>query len=489
MITLGIDLGTQSIKAIVYDFDKKEIVAQASESIDIINGPDGTREQKARWWIDALDKCLDTIPNEIKANISAIAVSGQQHGFVPVSSDGAVLYNVKLWCDTSTLEECKELTRLYGGQEALINDIGNPILPGYTASKILWLKKHHRDIFDKTSYVMLPHDYINYYLTGIVSMERGDASGTGLMDIRKGTWSEKLCSIIDDSLKEKLPRTIKEPGILGSILPSIASRFGLSADVQVATGGGDNMMGAIGTASVSDGCLTLSLGTSGTLFVSSSKPAIDPFGALAAFCSSHGSWLPLLCTMNCTVASESVRKFLDLDVKEFDDIARKAPVGSEGVLLLPFFNGERIPNLPNGKGTFTGLTPENMKKENIARASLEGVSFEFLLGLESFKQSSVECKTISLTGGGANSAIWREIVADMTGCSVRVPKIKESAAFGAAIQAYWLSSGKPLADIVSENVVFDEEKSVEPVMENNKIYKELYKKWCSYVDALTPLFN
>lgn len=489
MIVAGIDVGTQSAKAVVYDAERKNIIASGSMAINLISTEGGVREQKAEWWIDAIKGCFDQIDPAIKKAVSAISVSGQQHGFVPVAENGKVLYNVKLWCDTSTANECSILERSFGGEERLFSECGNRILPGYTASKILWFFNNHKDLYDRMKYVMLPHDYINYYLTGKAIMEMGDASGTGLLNIRTAKWNKELCDAISPSLIDKLPRVIEEPAIIADILPAVASELGLSESCIVVSGGGDNMMSAIGTGAVKDGIVAISLGTSGTLFSSASYPVVDKKGRLAAFCSSHGTWLPLLCTMNCTVASEVFRKQMGLSAKEFDAEAEKAPIGSEGIVLLPFLNGERVPDLPKGEGVLGGISIDNLKNSNIARAVLEGVTFEFLLGLDAFKEHGMSFDKAILTGGGANSPFWRQLVADITGLQVVVPAIKESAAFGAALQAYAVASGISVEDVCALHVLYDESKDVSPDFENTVRYKAVYKKWISYVSNLESLFR
>ncbi len=489
MYVAGIDAGTQSIKVVVYDSERKEIVADASHQLELITGDNGLREQKASWWIDALKACFSSIGKEVAGKIEAISVSGQQHGFVPVGKDGEVLYNVKLWCDTSTAPECRKIEEAYGGREKIASKLGNPILPGYTASKILWLKENHPDIYQKMEYVMLPHDYLNYYLSGRAVMERGDASGTGLMNIFTSSWDEKAAAVISGDLIEKLPEILPEPCIIGTVSEKASAELGLSTSCKVASGGGDNMMSAIGTGAVSDGDVTMSLGTSGTLFASSSKPFYDKKNRLASFASSHGTWLPLLCTMNCTVASELMRAMMELGVKEFDAQAEASVPGAHGLYLLPFFNGERIPDLPNGKGVLAGMTMSNVTKEDIARTTLEGVTYEFLLGLEAFREDGIAVKQITLTGGGSKSPFWRQLAADMTGCPVRVARITEAAAFGSALQALWLCSGKTIEEIAGEHLRYDESKSAEPDAEKHKLYQEHYRTWIGYVDAMTPLFR
>ena len=489
MLVAGIDAGTQSIKVLVYDSIYKKEVAHASCPLDLISRPDGSREQKAQWYIDAVKKCFDDIDGETKTKISAISVSGQQHGFVPVSEDGSVLWNVKLWCDTSTSLECREIEDAFGGRDKVRDEVGNPILPGYTASKILWLKKNHREEYEKMKYVLLPHDYINFFLTGKVVMERGDASGTGLMDIKKGVWHEGICSVISKDLIHKMPPISQDLVPIGIVRKEVAAMLGLNESVVVAPGGGDNMMSAIGTGAVKDGEMTISLGTSGTLFASSSRPLIDEKGRLAAFSSSHGTYLPLLCTMNCTVAEEVLRAEMDLSVEDFVKEAEKAPLGSEGLVFLPFFNGERVPDYPKGEAVLGGMNMTNYKRENIARSALEGVSFEFLLGLDAFKELSFTPSVISLTGGGCKSPFWRQMIADVTGVDTRCPKTSEAAAFGAALQALAVMEKRSVADVVEEHLEYDEEKKAIPNASNHEKYLEAYSKWKKYCDAAAPIFR
>ncbi len=489
MHTLGIDAGTQSIKVVIYDSDEKRITSESSCPLELASRDGGIREQEASWWIEALKKCFSKLDPDEKRKVSSISVSGQQHGFVPVASDGSVLHPVKLWCDTSTAKECAELTKAYGGEQKLIERLGNPILPGYTASKILHLKKNHPDIYGKMAYVLLPHDYINYYLTGVFCMEYGDASGTGLLRMDDRKWDAELCALISPDLVGKLPPLSPSDGFIGTVKKETAAELGLGDGVRVAKGGGDNMMSAIGTAAVEPGSITISLGTSGTVFGSSHAPAHDAKKRLASFSSSHGPYLPLLCTMNCTVSSEIMRHYMGMDVKAFDALAEKAPAGSEGLFMLPFFNGERTPNFPNGKGAIIGFTPDNVKDANIARATLEGVTYSLLLALDAFREAGVTPSHITLTGGGSKSSFWRKLVADMTGLDVRVPVIGEAAAFGAALQALWAESGKDISDIVSGHVAFNDSMGVAADEDTHERYMELYHVWLAYVDALSGMFS
>jgi len=492
----GIDLGTQSCKLIVYDYEKKEIVAQAQAPVDMIAGNDGTREQKAEWYDAALKACFDKIDKAAKSAIAAIGVSGHQHSFVPLDEKGKAVYNVKLWCDTSTASECEELTKLAGGEKKLIARTGLPMRPGYTAPKVQWLKNHKPKAFARLRHVILPHNYINFLLTGLYCAEYGDASGTALFDVRERKWSSAVCRYISPDLEKWLPPLIAADEAAGKVNAKAAALYGIPEGALVAAGGGDNMMSAIGTGTVRDGFLTMSLGTSGTLFGFSKTPVIDPTGNLAAFCSSSGGWLPLLCTMNCTVASEEFRGLFGLDVKAFDAEAAKAPIGADGVVVLPFFNGERTPNLPNGRASVNGVTAGKFKRENLARAALESAIFGMRIGLEGFNTLGFKAKEIRLTGGGSKSAIWQNIAANVMNLPLRIPASAEAAAMGGAIQALWcLSRNSPggkkttIEALTGEHVALEGGVTVKPNKNDAAAYDRAYAEYSRYLGALSPLYK
>jgi len=489
----GIDLGTQSMKVVIYDYEKKEIIEKASCPMDLISEADGTREQTTEWFDKGLEVCFGKLSAENKKTIEAIGVSGQQHGFVPLDKDGKALYNIKLWCDTSTTAECDEITKAAGGDAAVVDALGNLMLTGFTAPKILWLKKNKPEAFAKLTYIMLPHDYLNYKLTGEYVMEYGDSSGTALFDSKNRCWSKKICDIIDAGLLAKLPKLIEAHEVAGKVSAEAAAAYGIPAGIPVSAGGGDNMMGAVGTGTVADGFLTMSMGTSGTLYGYSDKPIADPANGLSGFCSSTGGWLPLLCTMNCTVATEFVRGLFQMDVKELDGEAAKAPCGSEGVLVVPFFNGERTPNLPNGRASITGLTAANTNRANIARASLESAVFAMRGGLDAFRKLGFQPKEIRLIGGGSKSPLWRQIAADVMNLPIRVPALDEAAALGGAVQALWClksQSGKcDIAALCAEHITLDTSKSADPIAANVAKYDEAYKAYTTVVDQLAPLYK
>lgn len=490
----GIDNGTQSTKVLVYDFEGKSIVSVTNAPHELISRDDGTREQESAWWVEALTSCFSRIDPKIKQTIEAVGVSGQQHGFVPVDDQGEVLAPVKLWCDTSTVAQADEITERFGGKERLLQEVGNLVLTGYTAPKILAFKQQHPEEYQKMRWVLLPHDYLNFFLTGTAWMEYGDASGTALLNVKTKRWNKELISCIDDSLIDALPPLIEAHEIGGYVRKEAADHLGIPEGIPVSAGGGDNMMGAVGTGVISEGKLAISLGTSGTMFGYSDKPIIDEGERLAAFCSSSGGWLPLLCTMNCTVATELYRAMMDMGVKEFDNIAAEANPGADGVITIPFFNGERTPNLPHGRGCMVGMTSQNTTKPNMNRSALESAIYGLKMGLEAFEEHGFKAESTYLSGGGAKSPIWRQITADILGIPVELPSVEETAAFGGAVQSLWALTCKEkgfveISEVFSQHAPPSDTAKIQPNQEYYQIYEKRYEEYKSYVSALTGLFS
>ena len=493
-LTAGIDAGTQSVKVVVYDDQARRVVASAHAPLELTSGDDGTREQHPDAWIQAVTQCFADIDLDVRGRIDAIAISGQQHGFVPVDADGQVLAPAKLWCDTSSTEECEEITDAVGGVERCIELAGNPILVGYTASKLPWTRKHRPEAYRRLAKILLPHDYLNFWLTGEAFCEYGDASGTGWLDVRTRTWSKDLLRATDPErdLSQCLPPLV-ETATTFPLRADRAAQLGLARDVVVATGGGDNMMAAIGTGCVVPGRLVMSLGTSGTLFAYSDVPVVDPAGRWAAFCSSTGGWLPLICTMNCTVATATIAQLFGFSVRDGDGHVASTEPGAGGISLLPFLNGERTPDLPLGKGVLTGLTPQNASPGNFYRAAMEGATYSLKYGFEAFASAGMAFDHIVLTGGGAGSAAWRQMVADVFGMPVHVLRDAEGAAFGAALQALWaLSRSKGedtgFAELVDAHVAFDEALACVPRPAQVQAYQEPYQRFTEHLVAVKQIY-
>jgi len=481
-LILGVDSGTQSTKALVVNARTGQVHGKGTAAYDLIpNLPTGAKEQHPRDWSRATSKAIKAALKEANAKsgeVVAIGVSGQQHGFVPLDKAGDVIRPAKLWCDTATAAECEEITAKIGGQKKTIAALGNAVLPGFTASKILWLKKHEPKNFAKLATVLLPHDYLNFWLTGEKTMEFGDASGTALLDVRKRKWCAAALKAIDAGLEDKLPKLISSDEPAGHLQAATAKELGLQPGILVSAGGGDNMMGAIGTGNTRPGTVTASFGTSGTIYACADKPVVDPTGEIAAFCDSTNRWLPLLCTMNVTVATEMVRLDFGYDFKQFGDAAAKVPAGSNGLLLLPYLEGERTPNVPDGTGAMIGINTRTFSAGHYCRASMEGVTLGMNYGLRRLAQLGVPAKQIRATGGGANSKLWRQIMADIFNAEVVTLKVGEGAAYGAALQALWcwrLQKGEKvrIEDITDQFVTLNKAETSTPKKAAVAVYREL----------------
>ncbi len=490
MIYLGIDCGTQSTKTVALDGDTGKIIASAAQNYDVLPGlPPGHMEQNPETWISAVETTIRQVLEKLKGrhgDVAGIGVSGQQHGFVPLDDKTGVIRPAKLWCDTSTAEECDLLRNHFGGAGFFIERVGLDMLPGFTAPKILWLKRHEPDHFAKLSRVLLPHDYLNFYLTGKCRMEYGDASGTALLNVRSRQWEGDILKFIDPALPGKMPVVGSSCQPVGVLKPALAERWNLPREVMVSAGGGDNMMGAIGTANVIPGRVTASLGTSGTIYAYSEKPVVDAKGEIAGFCDSTDAWLPLLCTMNVTVATEAVRNLFGWSVSQLDNAIESAPPGADGLLFLPYLQGERTPNLPAGCGVFHGLNLRNMKPAFLARAVMEGVTYGLAYGLERMKELGIVPTEIRLTGGGSKSAVWRQICANIFDCPVVTLVESEGAALGAAIQALAaVQTAKPIAAWAAEIVHTNPAGRVEPDKKLSLDYAAAGRKHTSLMQTLS----
>lgn len=439
---LGIDCGTQGTKALILNPETGEVLGQGSASHQLISGANGRREQHVDQWLTALKQATQAALQQAGISgqmIKGMAVSGQQHGLVLLDKQGHVLRPAKLWCDTESTAENQQLLDELGGETGSIERLGVAIAPGYTVSKLRWTQRNHPELFAQIAHILLPHDYLNYWLTGRCCSEYGDASGTGYFNIRTRTWDTELLEHIDPTgrLIKALPELIDSDQPVGTLRTEAAERLRLNPDVIVASGGGDNMMGAIGTGNIRPGAITMSLGTSGTLYAYGDQPVISTHPQVAAFCSSSGGWLPLICTMNLTSASGLIQQLLELKLDDFANLVNAAPIGAEGLLMMPFFNGERVPALPHATASLSGMTSENLNRANLCRAVVEGTLFSLRYGLDLLRDSGIQSREIRLIGGAAKSPMWRQAVADIMATPLVCPEYTEAAALGAAIQAAW----------------------------------------------------
>ncbi|MFC4728222.1 xylulokinase [Coralloluteibacterium thermophilus] len=493
---VGLDVGTQSVKLVAYDPEARKVVAVHGQPVELIAGDDGSREQHAHWWLDAIRACFARLEPAQRARVAAIGVSGQQHGFVPLDAAGEVLAPAKLWCDTSTSAQCGEIMAAVGGADRCIALAGNPILAGYTASKLPWTRRHRPEVYARLAAILLPHDYVDFWLTGERWMEYGDASGTGWLDVRTRRWSPELLAATDPDrdLGELLPPLVEADASF-RIAPAVADELGLPRDVLVAAGGGDNMMAAIGTGNVAPGVLSMSLGTSGTLFAHAERPVVDAQGGWAAFCSSTGGWLPLICTMNCTVATESMARLFGFSSRESEaEVLAGTVPGAGGLTLLPFFNGERTPDLPTARGGLFGMTLNNLTRGNAYRAAMEGATYSLRNGYDALQAAGLRFDAIRLTGGGSQSAAWRQMVADVFDLPVEVPEQAEGAAFGGALQAMWAHArahgdARDIAAITAEHVAVAPALSAQPDPGAVAAYRTHYRDFLRYLDAARLLYG
>ncbi len=474
-IFLGLDVGTQSTKALLVDVDRGKVVGRGGCAYPLI--PDlapGAAEQHADTWIEATRIAIrEALANARvePARVAAIGVSGQQHGFVALDDREVVIRAAKLWCDVETAPEARELTA----------SLGRLVPAGYTASKILWLKRHEPESFARLATVLLPHDSINFRMTGRRPMEAGDASGTGLFDAARREFDLIAARRVDHLLPAMLPPILAPNEIAGTLLADAAEYFGLPAGIPISCGGGDNMMAAIGAGATRPGVVVASLGTSGTVFTYSDRPLFDPDGLVAPFCDSTGGWLPLVCVMNATNVTEEVRAAFsgsnELDLAALTKAAEQVPIGSDGVTLLPYLQGERVPDLPDATAAIVGLRPGKLRAGVLFRAALEGVSLNLAWGVERMRALGVRVESLRLVGGGAKNALWRRILADVMGVPVVMLDEPESAALGAALQAAaaWRRERgeKTSVDDVAQAFVQPSGKTVEPNPDGVRRYREL----------------
>ncbi|BCX68395.1 xylulokinase [Pseudomonas izuensis] len=491
---LGIDCGTQGTKALVLDAVSGQVLGQGAAAHRLISGANGRREQDTAQWLEAVTLATRralSAANVDGQDILGIGVSGQQHGLVLLDDQGQVLRPAKLWCDTETTSENDRLLEHLGGEKGSLERLGVVIAPGYTLSKLLWTKEQYPDIFSRIAHILLPHDYLNFWLTGRSCSEYGDASGTGYFNVRSRQWDVQLLRDIDPTgrLQAALPKLIDAHAAVGTVLPAIAEQLGINPKALVSSGGGDNMMGAIGTGNIQPGAITMSLGSSGTVYAYADSPKVSADAAVATFCSSSGGWLPLICTMNLTNATGVIRELFELDIERFNELVAQAPIGAEGVCMLPFLNGERVPALPHATGSVLGLTMTNLTRANLCRAVVEGTTFGLRHGLDLLRHNGLQSRSIRLIGGGSKSQVWRQIIADTLNTPVICTEQSEAAALGAAIQAAWCMSRAnghedSLAELCQRCVQLDMASETLPIAENVAASQQAYERYLQHVATL-----
>jgi xylulokinase len=466
---LGIDCGTQGTKALVVDLHGNKI-GDGHAAHELVARDSGAREQEPAWWVDTLKAAaMQALAGLNGREVVALGVSGQQHGLVVLDEGLQVIRPAKLWNDTETASANAALIEHFGGRAAFFERFGFVPLTGYTVSKLAWMKAAEPENFARIRHILLPHEYLNFWLTGKMCAEYGDASGTAYFDPRSRQWLPEILDAIDGGtgqLLNSLPPLLRPEQTVGTVLPEIAAELGLSSNCIVATGGGDNMMGAIGTGNVQPGIVTMSLGTSSTVYSFSESPLLDSTGCVAPFCSSSGGWLPLVCTMNATNVVTQALQLLGKSVADIEQALQSTRPGANGLTFLPFLNGERTPDLPDARGTLAGVSTSNFSPDNLIRATVEGVSFGIVQGL-ALILGGRRADRIRVIGGGSRSAQWRKLLADATGAIVEVPLQQEAGCLGAAMQAMYVAAQtagqrETFAEIAERCVRMDDGRTVHP---------------------------
>lgn len=489
----GIDCGTQGTKALLLERGGS-ILGRGYAKHDLIEKANGAREQEPVWWVDALKVSVKAaMASHPHAAVRAIGVSGQQHGLVVLNEAMEVIRPAKLWNDTETAPQNAKLLAAFGGPARWLERFGIVPLTGYTVSKLLWLKEAEPANFAMVRHILLPHEYLNFWLTGKLFAEYGDASGTGYFDPRSRTWAGDVLDWIDGGtgqLRKSLPALLTAEQTVGTLRAEVARDLGLPPDCIVSSGGGDNMMGALGTGNVKPGVVTMSLGTSSTVYSFRTAPTADKSGSVAPFCSSSGGWLPLVCTMNATNVVTQTVELLGETVAAIETALRETPPGADGLVSLPFLNGERTPDLPTARGSLVGISATNYTPNHLIRAMVESVSFGVLAGLALILQGS-KAERIVLIGGGSKSVGWRQLLADATGALIQIPSEEEAGCLGAAIQAMYA-----FGHAAGENVTFesladtyvrlDETKTAHPDPAKGETYRTAMDRYLQELHRLYP---
>ncbi len=503
-LLIGIDIGTSATKTLLCD-ERGRILGSATEEYPSSSPYPLWSEQNPEDWWQATVRSIKRVLFESNADgreVRAIGLSGQMHGLVMLDENNEVLRPAILWNDQRTAEECAEITTTIGA-ERLIQLTCNPALTGFTAPKILWVRKHEPDVYERCRHVLLPKDYIRFRLTGEYATEVSDASGTLLLDVRNRRWSSEMLTElgIDPSW---LPACYESHEVSARLSASVASELDLPANTAVVGGAGDQAAGAVGNGIVKTGVISATLGTSGVVFAFSDTVQTDPFGRVHTFChAAPGKWHVMGCMLS---AGGSFQWFRDnLGEVECDQARRMgvdpyeilceeaedAAPGSEGLIFLPYLTGERTPHCnPNAKAAYIGLTARHGKPEMI-RATLEGITYGMRDALEIMKAMGVPIQQIRLSGGGARSRLWRQICADVFGLPVCTINASEGPAFGVALLAgvgagLWASveqACEQTIKVVSETPVNPEHSAI--YARYYPIFQKLYGSLRDDFDLLT----
>ena len=487
MLYIGIDLGTSAVKLLLMD-GEGEIQNVVSKEYPIEFPQPGWSQQNPEDWRDAV---LEGIPELLRgfdaAQVAGIGAGGQMHGLVVLDEHDQMIRPAILWNDGRTAREVDYLNGTVG-KEKLSAWTANIAFAGFTAPKLLWMREHEPENFARIRKIMLPKDYINFLLTGVHCTDYSDASGMLLLDVEHRRWSREmldLCGITEG----QMPRLFESYETVGTLRPEVAARLGLSPQVQVCAGAGDNAAAAIGTGTVGEGACNISLGTSGTIFISSEKFGVDPHNALHAFAHADGHYH----LMGCMLSAASCNKWLMEDIfRTGDYAAEQAPItpeklGNNHVYFLPYLMGERSPiNDTDARGTFVGMTMDTTRSD-LTQAVLEGVAFAIRDSLEVARSLGISIRRSMLCGGGAKSPLWRTILANVLNIQLEVPASEQGPGMGGAMLAMVACGAYPTVEAACARLVHTAQ-TVRPDPAVAARYEARYQQFRQIYPAMKGLF-
>lgn len=486
MLYIGIDLGTSAVKLLLMNGEGK-IQKIVSKEYPLYFPNPGWSEQKPQdWYEQTMAGIKELIQDADKSKIAGISFGGQMHGLVILDQEDKVIRPALLWNDGRTYEECDYLNQVIG-KEKLSEYTANISFTGFTAPKLLWVRNKEPENFARIAKIMLPKDYIAYKLTGVNCTDVSDASGMLLMDVRNRRWSKEMCEICHIS-EDMLPKLYESYESVGCVTPEIAKELGIPETVQVAAGAGDNAAAAVGTGTVGDGRCNISLGTSGTIFISSKSFGVDQYNALHAFAHADGHYH----LMGCMLSAASCNKWWMEDIIGTSDYGKEqsdiSGLGENHVYFLPYLMGERSPhNDPNARGTFVGITMDTTRAD-MTQAVLEGVAFALRDSFEVAKSLGIHIERTKICGGGAKSLLWKKMIANILNIKVDVIESEEGPALGGAMLAAVACGEYQSVEEAAEKIV-KIVSTVEPEPELAAKYEARYQQFKQIYPACKPLFQ
>lgn len=486
MYYIGIDLGTSAVKLLLMEEDGtiKKIVNR--EYPIAFPHPGWSEQNPYDWYEKSMDGLKELIADCDRSKVAGISFGGQMHGLVALDETDAVIRPAILWNDSRTEEECNYLNEVIG-KKTLSKYTANISFTGFTAPKVLWMKNKEPENFARIHKIMLPKDYLCYRLSGVHATDVSDASGTLFFDVKNRGWSKEMCEIC--GIKDEwLPKVFESYEAVGTLKPEIGEELGLSEKVVIAAGAGDNAAAAVGTGTVGNGACNISLGTSGTVFISSEKFGVDENNALHSFDHADGSYH----LMGCMLSAASCNKWWMDEIIGTKDYAKEQEAiekpGENHVYFLPYLMGERSPhNDPEARGTFIGMTMDTTRAD-MTQAVLEGVAFALRDSFEVAKSLGVDIKATKICGGGAKSPLWKKMVANILNVTVEVPKSEEGPSMGAAMLAAVACGAYKSVKEAAEAIVTVKE-TIEPDAELAAKYEARYKQFREIYPVLRPLFQ